>query len=467
MSTALASRRDRPPGPRWRTVSLLRYVRDPLAFYQRLGRRYGPLFQLPLPPGRGPRSLIVTGEPEGARDIFSAPLSAFGEAFGSEILADVVGAGSILLHSGERHRRERKLLSPHFHGARVRAYGDRILETSEEILQRLWRPGARLPAVEAAQRIAAEVILRAIFGLRGREEIDHYDRMLRAGSDAASPLFVFLPVIRREFGGFGPWVKFVRLRDRVDELLVERIERARREGGDDILARALATGYSDGTPVEAAEMKDELRTLLVAGHETTANALAWTIYELHRHPEVLVRLRDELDALGPTPSPDELADQPYLEAVIHESLRLHPAIPDVVRQVKPGFCLRGYELAEGEGVAVSIPLVHADPALYPEPERFRPERFLERRFGPHEFVSFGGGHRRCLGAAFAMFEAKIVLGTMLARYELELVGDAPVRTVRRGIVLAPEAGIPIRVKGQRIARSAVAAHAVAQAAGGS
>jgi cytochrome P450 len=426
----------------------MHYARDPIGAYARMGRRYGRLFYLPLPP-RLAAGLVVTGEAEGAREIFSAPLSSFGEAFGTASLEDVAGPGSMLLLSGERHRRERKLLSPHFHGARVRVYGDRILETTYEILERLWRPGAKLPAVEAAQRIAAEVILRAIFGLRTREEIDRYDRALRAGSEAANPLFVFLPATKRELWGFGPWAKFVRLRDRVDALLLERIEQARREPGDDILSRALATGYDDGSPVAAAEMKDELRTLLLAGHETTANALAWAVYELHRHPEALSRLRDELDALGASPRVEALTDQPYLEAVVSETLRLHPAIPDVTRLVKPGFTLRGYALAENEGVAVSIPLVHSDPELYPQPERFRPERFLERRFGPHEFVAFGGGHRRCLGAAFAMFEAKLVLGTMLANYELELTRGASPRTVRQGIVLAPERGIPIRVKGPR------------------
>jgi cytochrome P450 len=191
------------------------------------------------------------------------------------------------------------------------------------------------------------------------------------------------------------------------------------------------------------EVKDELRTLLVAGHETTATGLAWALYHLHRAPEALRRLEEELAPLGPEPEPEALARLPWLAAVCDEALRLHPVVHLVARRLRGPFTLRGYALPPGMGVMVSIVSIHADPAVYPEPERFRPERFLERRFSPFEYLPFGGGARRCIGAAFALYEMKVVLGTLLAAHCFALASERPVRPVRRNVTMAPDRDVAL------------------------
>jgi cytochrome P450 len=192
----------------------------------------------------------------------------------------------------------------------------------------------------------------------------------------------------------------------------------------------------------------QLITLLVAGHETTASTLAWALYEIHRQPGVLARVRADTSSVGIDAPAEEIAALPSLQAIGDETLRIHPIVAESVRTVKEGVRFQGYDLPAGISIAASIIMIHNDPELYPEPERFRPERFLERKHGPSEHLPFGGGHRRCIGAAFAMNEIKIVLGTLLPRFELALAEDRPLATVRRSVTLAPEAGVPMVLRGR-------------------
>jgi cytochrome P450 len=210
----------------------------------------------------------------------------------------------------------------------------------------------------------------------------------------------------------------------------------------------LGARFEDGSAMSDSDVCSQLLTLLVAGHETTATTMAWAFYGLHRDPGTLRRAREEIASLGPEPEPAQLAALPYLQAVADETLRLHPLLGEAARTVKDRYSFQGYEIPAGVTVAVSIIMIHSDPELYPEPQRFRPERFLERKFGPSEHVPFGGGHRRCIGAAFAMNEIKIVLGTLLPRFELELAEDRPLATVRRNLMLAPESGVPMILRGR-------------------
>jgi len=219
--------------------------------------------------------------------------------------------------------------------------------------------------------------------------------------------------------------------------------------GEDVLSLMLNARFEDGSAMSDDDVCSQLLTLLIAGHETSATTLAWIFYELHRHPEVLARLRAEIDDLGPAPAPEALVKLPFLRAVVDETLRIHPIISEVFRTVKESFPFQGYEIPAGITVSASILMIHNDPELYPEPACFRPDRFLERRYGPDEHLPFGGGHRRCLGDAFAMNEIAVVLGTLLPRYELALAADRPLRVVRRNLTLAPEAGVPVTLRGRR------------------
>ncbi|HSP77262.1 MAG TPA: cytochrome P450, partial [Myxococcaceae bacterium] len=229
----------------------------------------------------------------------------------------------------------------------------------------------------------------------------------------------------------------------LDALLTEQLalRRGHEAGHTDILGLLLAARDEEGQPMTDVELKDELRTLLIAGHETTAIGMAWALYWTHHLPEVRRELLEELAPLGPVPAPEALTRLPYLSAVCDEALRIHPAVPLVSRRTLAPFTLRGHELPPGTGLMASVSLVHSNPELYPEPERFRPERFLERRFSPFEYLPFGGGARRCIGATFALHELRIVLGSLLAAHRFALAEDGPVRPVQRSITLGPAGGV--------------------------
>jgi len=406
-------------------------------------RRFGDLFTMPTMNG----TLVLTLTPEGAKEILAGRESDFVVGFGVEAAAPIIGSNSLLMLSGERHQRERKLLSPTFHGARMRGYAPAMLQSAVDELEG-WSPGREIVAHERMQAISLDVILHTVFGVQAPERMAAFREAVRLGVSEVSPGPIFFKFLQREFGGFGPWARFQRRLRHLDDLIYAQIAEARRqdEEREDVLAKLVGARYEDGTPLSDQAVRDQLLTLLVAGHETTGTTLAWVLYELHRNPEALAKVRDEVVALGPDPDPDALAGLPYLGAVCQETLRMHPILAEFFRTVKESYAFQGYQIPAGITLAASILVIQQNPELFPEPARFRPERFLERRFSPWEFAAFGGGHRHCIGAAFAMSELKIVLATLLSRVELSLGLERPLRTVRRNLTLAPEKGVPMRVE---------------------
>lgn len=430
-------------GPRFPLLQSLRFIKDTAGFFREGVERFGDPFLAQLPMG----TVAVTGHPEGLREIFTADPDTF-EPLAGRVLEPVVGVNSVLLISGERHKRERKLLMPPFHGERMRAYGTLIQQCTRSFLEAL-RPGAMWVSLEATQAISLEVIIRAVFGVEEPERVRRFRESILAYGQSYTLPISMMPWLRRSWGGRGPWARFQRTAQALDGLLTEQLARRRedRQPREDILSLLLSTRDEAGQPLSEQELKDELRTLLFAGHETTAIGLAWALYWLHRTPEVKQRLEQELSALGPRPEPEALARLPFLGAVCDEALRLYPVVALVNRRLRTSFTLRGHELPPGLGVVASITLAHSNPAVFPEPERFCPERFLERKFSPFEYLPFGGGARRCLGAAFALYEMKVVLGTLLSAHRFSLVDSRPLRPVRRSVTLAPEGGVPLRYEG--------------------
>jgi cytochrome P450 len=443
-----------PPGPRFAPLQTFRYMRDPYAYYEWACARWGDLFTFPAMNG----TLVVTCTPEGTAEILAGRESDFVVGFGVDAVQPIIGAGSLLLLSGERHQRERKVLSPAFHGARMRAYAPFVAESALRALDS-WHTGQRINALEAMQSISLEVIIRTVFGIQAQERVTAVAEAIQRAVGEINPAPIFFKALQREFGGFGPWARFLRRMRILDGLIFAQIAESRRRDADadDVLHALLRLRYEDGSALDDQAVRDHLLTLLVAGHETTATTLAWALYEQARHPQIRDRLVGELEELGPDPDPAEVAKLPYLEAFCRETLRMHPVLAEFMRTVRDRFTLQGYEIPAGVTVATSILMLHRRPDLYPEPERFRPERFLERKFAPNEFATFGGGHRHCLGAAFAMNELKVVLGTLLPRVELSLAVDRPLRPVRRNATLAPEAGVPLVVGRKRSGGAAVAA----------
>ena len=439
-----------PPGPRGAALQSLLYMWDPYGYYDRMRARYGDLFSMPSMNGL----LVIAHSPEGARQILAGGEKDFSIGFGADVLEPLIGRGSLLLLSGDRHRSERKTLSPVFHGARMRAYGPAMQQATLDRAE-TWAPGKRIVMQDEMQAISLDVIIRAVLGVNARDRIAEFREVVREALHDLSPLPLFFKSMQRELGGFGPWARVMRALRRFDALIAAEIAAARRrEPGEDVLARLAHGADDDGRPIDETAIRDHLATLLVAGHETTSTALAWAFYELARRPDQRKWLLDEIASLGPAPDAGDLAALPALEAFSRECLRVHPIVPEFFRTVRHEYSIQGWEIPAGVTLAGSILSLHRDPSVYPDPDAFRPERFLDKGLPPHEFAAFGGGHRYCLGAAFALSEMAIVIGTLLPRYELALERERPLRTVRRHVTLGPEGGVAMRVVGERFGPTA-------------
>jgi len=426
-----------PPGPSFLSA-LHRYQVDPPAFYADCVRRYGPVFTVPS--SFGP--LVVTGDTEAARTIYSALPDAI-DAITPELFGPFIGDQSVVVLSGAPHARARKLVMPPLHGERMRAYAAIMTETARRVVgaQPTGKPFAMLTAT---QRIALDVMLEAVLGVSVEREPELAAELSEAvleHVEAMKPAIVFVPALRRRW--FWPWACFAKARARLDEVIYRLIDRRRcsPDSGNDVLRLLMDARDEEGNGLTGQELRDQVVTLLFAGHETTAIGLAWSFYHLHRSPADLDTLRTELRASAP--EPEALARLPFLEAVCNEALRVHAIVVDVPRTLRRPMELLGHEIPAGVTVSASPVLLHSNPETFPEPEAFRPARFLERKFGPHEFAPFGGGSRRCVGAAFALYEMKVVLGTLLREEQFQLGGYEPERPWRRGFVLAPERGVPM------------------------
>lgn len=430
-----------PRGPRGRMWPTLQVVRDPHVAFGRWAKQYGDPFYVHAMNG----PIVVTGRPDLIKQIYGSDPDLF-EPFATKTLVPMFGAGSMLLMSGEPHRRERKLMTPMFHGDRMKAYADAIHTVAlDEIAQQpLATEFATLPLTV---RVSFQVIVRTIFGGNDPQVID---RMLHAGRQLVKslhPLLFFSRKTHFSFAGISPWDRFRAAIARLDAALDYEIDQ--RQGnpsavGEDILSMLVSARYEDGTSMSREHIRDELRTFLFAGHETSAIAMAWAVYHVHRNPHVLATLRKELDA-APRDQPAALAQLPYLKAVVQETLRIHPIVTEVFRLLRRPMQLGEYQLPPGVAVAPATILVHYSPDLYPEPHLFRPERFLERTYAPYEFMPFGGGNRRCIGAAFASFEMAIVLGAWLQHYDFELTEKHEVVPKRRNITIGPSSPIKVRI----------------------
>jgi cytochrome P450 len=307
------------------------------------------------------------------------------------------------------------------------------------------KPGQTFRAHDFTTAFTLDVIVRTVFGVSAPDGDPELRALLSTLVHELPPFAVFAPFVRHPW--FPPWARYLRAQQRFQRWLTAKLAQRRREGGagDDVLSLLLEARYEDGSAMDEPDICDQLVTLLLAGHETTALALASSLGLLHRHPDVLARVRAEL--LAHSPLPESVTRLPYLSAAIDETLRIDPIVTEVARISRTDFALDDELVVKPKQLMIMlIEALHHDPELYPEPERFRPERFLERKYLPHEFIPFGGGVRRCLGAAFSDYETKIMLATLLRRVELALVDAQPEPRVRRNITMGPKHGVPMRVE---------------------
>ena len=391
--------------------------------------------------------LVLSGRPEDVKDIFRADPMIF-EPWNVDMLEPVLGSNSVILTSGTKHREYRKLLTPPFHGQRMRSYAQRMATAAHDCASE-WLEGENFRAYKFTQSVSLEVILDTVFGVTDPAVRGELKALLPELLDLGNGLPMFLKFLRLPV--IPSWRRFTAVRKKTDRLIRRQIhDRALADdGGDDILSMLLRAEYDDGSRMEELEVRDQLLSILSAGHETTAIAMAWTLYWLHRQPEKLDRLLEEISQRAPTGDPEALTQIPYLDAVVNESLRIHPVIPDVPRKLCQDAELMGYKLKAGTSVGAVAFLTHRDPDIYEQPEKWIPERFLDRKFTPFEFYPFGGGNRRCIGAAFASFEAKVVLGTILTSYRFQLLDNRPLSVERRHVTLMPQGGVRMKYLGQR------------------
>ncbi|MEH1845967.1 MAG: cytochrome P450 [Nostoc sp.] len=442
--TATYNLPDGPQMPRW--LRMIKFIGQPIKYVDDFAKIYGDTFTIRS--SRSDNHLVYFSQPQALEQIFTADSSHFEVGRGNIGLKFLLGDRSFMLSDGDRHQRQRQLLAPPFHGERMRAYGQEVCKITRQVSNE-WQIGKPFNIRKSMQEITLRVILRVVFGLNEGQLFEELRRSLSDLLDfISSPLMssaFFFQFMQKDFGAWSAWGWILQQRQKIDQLIYALLRERRAEldqKRQDILSLLMAARYDDGQGLSDEELHDELMTLLVAGHETTASALTWAFYWIDHLPEVREKLLQELNTIGVNSDLSNVAKLPYLTAVCQETLRIYPiAMTAFVRIVKTPIKIMVYELPQGTAIVPSIYLAHHREEVYPQSKQFKPERFLERQYSPYEYLPFGGGNRRCIGMAFAQYEMKIVLATVLSEFQVSLVNKRPVRPVRRGLTIAAPAGM--------------------------
>ncbi|HIK07454.1 MAG TPA: cytochrome P450 [Trichormus sp. M33_DOE_039] len=445
-----------PPTPDTPAVlQMLNWIFRPMPYMEECTKRYGEVFALKLHKNIPP--IVFVSNPQDLQQILSQDtkeLEAPGDL--NSLFEGLLGKRSVITLSGAEHQRQRQLLMPPLHGERMRGYSQIINDiTAKVISQYPVRQPFNIRTL--TQEITLRVIMQAVFGLnegfRAEKLQQLLGEILENGSSVWLVALLYFPALQKDFGPIKVWGRQEELQQQADRLIYDEIQE-RREHPDasrtDILSLLMDARDAEGQPMTDVELRDELMTLLAAGHETTATAIAWAMYWIHKTPKVKEKLLQELDSLGDNPDPNTIYKLPYLSAVCSETLRIYPVgMLTFPRRAKTHITMGNYEIVPGTPVIGSIYLTHQREDLYPEPKQFQPERFLEKQFSPYEYLPFGGGARRCIGLAFAQWEMKLAIAKILTMQELELVNHREVKPQRRGLVTGPAHPIQMVVKSQR------------------
>ncbi|MBN3962772.1 cytochrome P450 [Nostoc sp. NMS8] len=440
----------------------LQWATDPVAYMENAAQQYPDIFTGNII-GFGD-TVVFVNHPQAIEEILTndrKKFTAVGEL--NEILQPLLGSYSVLMLDGDRHKRQRQLVTPSFHGERMQAYGQLICNVSEKLFSKfpLNKP---FLVRNLTEEVSLQVVSQAIFGLHEEEKIQKLRQLLPLLLDLfKSPLtssLFFFPFLQQDLGAWSPWGKFLRDREQIDQFLYTEIAERRQKPDPeriDILSLLISSRDEAGQPMTEQELHDQLITLILAGYDTTASAMSWGFYWIHQNPLVLEKLLQELDTLGDFPDPMSIYQLPYLTAICNETLRIYPVTMfSFPRVVQESVELLGHTLEPGTVLLPSIYLTHHREDLYPQSKQFKPERFIERQFSPYEFLPFGGGVRRCIGQALAQFEMKLVFATVLSRYNLALVDQRAEKPQRRGFNLAPSSGVNMVITGRRARQESLA-----------
>ena len=429
MATATTDPVRLPPGPRYPKL-----VQGAAVLFARygavaaLGRKYGPTFTLNIPVFG---ETVVISDPVLVKDLFSTHRDLVGRPQ-NNLGGDVLGPGSIFNLEGDELQARRKLLLPPFNGKSMRGYES---ITEEEAVReiRTWPEGVEFETLEPMMRITLNTILRAVFGAEG-EQLDELRVLMPAAVEFGSKIALMPSVVRRDFGPWSPGGKFAGYRKRMDEILNALLDDARADPNfterNDVLSLLLQARYDDGTPIPDSYILDELLTMLVAGHETTSTQLAWTVERIRRHPDLLRRLTEEVDAGG-----NEL-----LLATIAESQRTRPVLTAALRRTRTRIQLGEWVIPEGDTILASTQLAMAAESSFPDAENFNPDRFVGKPPNPFAWIPFGGGMMRCIGASFATMEMEVTLRAMLREFRLEPTSEPDEKPHSRGVTVTPARG---------------------------
>jgi cytochrome P450 len=434
------------PGPRIpRAVFELNLMARPLQCLDSCARRYGDPFKVG---GNRRPAAVYFSSPTAIQQIMTADPDTFEPRKGEKVLRYLLGDNAVQYLVGPRHQRSRRLLSPPFHGEWLRSYAA-IIQRVVDDQMRTWTPGAPFLVHPFMQQTTLRVISHAVFGPDRGPRLEQLRRQLawlldRVSTRSNALLLSWAP--RRDWGPVSPWGWLARQKRRLDALIVEEL-RERRSAGttsdNDVVSLLLADRDAEDQPRTETELRDEVMSLLFAGHETTTSALTWALYRIHQVPEVHEKLRRDIAALGGDADPTRIAELPYLAAIGQETLRLYPGVVALIRTLKFPMEVTGYRLEAGTELIPCIYLTHRRAELYDEPDRFWPDRFLKRDYSPYEFLPFGVGGRRCIGMSFALFEMKLVLATILAKWHLAVNDRTPMKPLRRGVFAGPPPGMQI------------------------
>ncbi|WP_341526666.1 cytochrome P450 [Nostoc sp. UHCC 0302] len=447
-------------------VQRLHWVTDPVGYMETAAQQYPDIFTAKII-GFGD-TVIFVNHPQANQEILTNDRKKFASVGDLNIILEpLLGKSSVLMLEGNSHKRQRQLVMPAFHGERMRNYGQLICSLAEKVLSQLPLNKPFL-ARNLAQDISMQVILQAVLGLYEGERFEKLKKLLPLMMEVfQSPLttsLFFFPFLQQDLGAWSTWGKFLRDRQQIDNLIFAEITERRQQPDPeriDILSLLMSARDEAGEQMTDQELRDQLITLILAGYETTSTAIAWAFYWIHQKPLVREKLLAELDTLGDSPDPMSISRLPYLTAICHEALRIYPSVmfsfPRVVRESVE---LLGHPLEPGMVLLPCIYLTHHRKDLYYQPNDFIPERFLERQFSPYEFLPFGGGVRRCIGEALALFQMKLVLATALSHYQLALADQRPERPHRRGFTLAPGNGVKMVIIEQRVRQESLVAREI-------
>ena len=433
------------PTTRSRFITTYHYMRDPYGCYRKWKVKFGKTFVVRALNG----DVVATWDQENIRRIFALNSNSIAP-FAVGTVRPLVGDKSVFTVQGEEHKRERSLLMPSFHGDLMRQTTSTIQDVAIRAAES-WQANSTIRVMDSALDISLEVILRVVFGLQDQTKIENYKQTITNFVTGFHPLLGFSKLFQRPLFGLGPWNKFVKARKEFNDLLYREIEERRKtnfEDSNDLLSRLMSARYDDGSTISEEAIRDHLVTLLLAGHETTQIAIAWAMSWLGRNPKIVERLQSELDE---TEFDDAVNSSKLLTGICNESLRLNPILPDVVRVAKVPIELTDVTIPVGTAFAPSTFLAHYDPEIFEDPEKFDPDRWSDRTYKPTEYFPFGGGVRRCIGAALANLEMKIVVAAWVKEFNFELLEDAPrfEPVHRRNLTMAPSSGVKLRFLGKR------------------